>query len=114
MALHLIHGAPPRVPFAMDRQEAFVQVPCLSRLRAAAPPLIGVVVPTLATPWADRFMRHGDTAFAQGFFSIAIAQGEARGELDAVTDHCTGKAGMLLAFDVGRSRHDWLPLLGCG
>jgi hypothetical protein len=113
VALHLINGSPQRVPFAIDRQEAFVQVPCLSRLRAAPPPLIGVVLPTLATPLADRFMRHGDTAFAQGFFSIAIAQGEARGELDAMTDNFTGKAGTLIAFDVGRSRHDWLPILGC-
>ena len=112
VALHLIHGAPQRVPFSMDRQEALVQVPCSSRLRAAAP-LSGVVLSTLATPLADRFMRHGDTAFAQGVFSIAIAQGEARGELDAVTDHFTGKAGMLLAFDGGRSRYDWLPILGC-
>ena len=37
----------------------YCQRPCISGLRATAPQTIGIVLPTLPTPLADSFMRHG-------------------------------------------------------
>jgi hypothetical protein len=62
--LVLIYGPPQEIPLAMDRQEDLVQVPCVARLRTPPSQPMGVVLPTLPTPWADGFVRHGDAAFA--------------------------------------------------
>ena len=110
VARHLIHGSLQRVPVAVDRQEDLVQRPFISRLRA--PPPIGVVLPKRVTPLAARFMRHGDTAFAQEFLYIAVAQGEAIREPDPVTDDLAGKAVVFVTRGVCGWGHAWLPILG--
>jgi hypothetical protein len=73
----------------------------------------GVGLPTLPTPLADRFMGHGDTAFAQEILPVAGVQSEARGEPDAMPDEVTGTAVMLITLGPGWSGHVWLPILVC-
>jgi hypothetical protein len=43
---------------------------------------------------------HGDAMFAQEFLHVAVAQGEARGEPDAVTDDFFGLAVRLVALGI--------------
>src|SRR4029450_8875939 len=88
-------------------------MPCIARLRAPATQPIGVILPKLPAPFADGFVGHGDTTFEQEFLHIAIAQGEAIVEPDAMTDNFTGKAVVLVTLGVGRKGHVWLPILGC-
>ena len=58
-------------------------------------------------------MGHSDAAFEQEFFHVAVAQGEARGEPDPVTDDCTGKTVIPVAPRVGQRGHVWLSILVC-
>jgi hypothetical protein len=109
----LIHSPPQVMALAVDRQQQLIHVPCVPRLRATATQPIGVLLPTLPTPWADSFVGHGDAACAQEFLHVAVAQGEAIGEPDAMTDDGTGKAVMRIALGVGGRGHVRLPILGC-
>jgi hypothetical protein len=68
----------------------------VSRLRATATQLIGVVLPKLLTPLPDGFMRHGDAALEQEFLHIAVAQGEPIVKPDAVADDVAEKAVALV------------------
>jgi hypothetical protein len=47
------------------------------------------------------------------FFHIAVAQGEAIVELDAMTDDLPREAVILVALIGGWSSHVWLPILVC-
>src|SRR5262252_9009410 len=87
-------------------------MPFIARLRATATQPIGVILPKLPAPLADGFVGHCDAAFEQEFLHVAIAQGEAIGEPDAMTDNFTGKAVVLVTLGVGRRGHVWLPSLG--
>ena len=75
--------------------------------------LIGVIPPTLPAPLADGFVGHGETTFEQERLHIAVAQGEAIGEPDAVAHAFAGKAVILVTLGVGWRRHAWLPILQC-
>jgi len=79
----------------------------IARLRTTATQPIGVILPKLPTPFADGFVGHGDTTFAQEFLHVAIAQGEAIVEPDAMTDNFTGKAVVLVTLGVGRRGYVW-------
>src|SRR5262249_58673738 len=83
-----------------------------TRLRTPPSQPMGVVLPTLAPPWADGCVGHQDAACAQELFHVAGAQGEARGEPDPVTDDCARTAVVLVTFGVCGWRHAWLPILG--
>src|SRR5215471_9220629 len=85
----------------------------IARLRTTATQPIGVILPKLPAPFADGFVGHGDTTFEQEFSHVAIAQGEAIVEPDAMTDNFPGKAVVLVTLGVGRRGHAWLPILGC-
>src|SRR5262245_23543351 len=88
-------------------------MPFIARLRATTTQPIGVILPKLPAPFADGFVGHGDTALEQEFLHVAIAQGEAIVEPDAMTDDLAGKAVVLVTLGVGRRGHVWLPILGC-
>ena len=69
--------------------------------------LIGVSLPKLPAPFADGFVGHGDTTFEQEFLHIAVAQGEAIVQPDAVANDFAGKAVILVTLGVG-----WRRMLG--
>jgi hypothetical protein len=87
-------------------------MPLVARPRVLATELMGVVLTKFPTPLAESCVGHGDTTFAQGFLHVAVAQGEARGEPDAVTDDFTGQAVSLVALGIDWSGHVWPPILG--
>src|SRR5262245_13061387 len=109
----LIDGAPQVMPLTIHCQKHFVQVPLVARPSAPVTELIGVGLPKFPTPFADSLVRHDDAAFEQEFFHVAVAQGEAIVEPDAMTDNFPGKAVVLVTLGVGRRGHVWLPILGC-
>ena len=88
------------VPFAMNRQKYFVQVPLVTWLGASMLQPIRVVLPKLQTPLADGFMGDVDPAFAQQFLHVAVAQGEAIIEPDAMADDLAGEAVVFVAGGV--------------
>jgi hypothetical protein len=92
----LIDGAPQVMAFAINRQKHFVQVPFVAWLGASTLQPIRVVLPKFQTPLADGFMGDVDTAFAQQFLHVAVAQGEAIVEPDAMADDLAGEAVVLL------------------
>src|SRR5215470_6769841 len=101
------------MPLTMDREKHLIQVPLVPRARTPPPELIGVGLPKFSTPFADSLVRHDDAAFEQQFFHVAVAQGEAIREPDAMTDNFPWKAVLLVTLGVGRRGHVWLPILGC-
>jgi hypothetical protein len=109
----LIHGVPQVMPLTIDGQENLVQMPFVARLKPPPSQPIGVVLPKLPTPLADRLVGHRDTAFEEDLFHVAVAQGEATGEPDAVADDFARKAVVLVTLGVGRRGHAWLPILMC-
>src|SRR5512132_4201270 len=72
----LIDGTPEIVALAFDRQTHLIQVLFVPGSRASAPELIGILLPELPAPLADRFIRDDDAACKQQFFNIAVAQAE--------------------------------------
>lgn len=50
-----------------------------------------------------------DAALAQELLHVAVAQGEAIVEPDAVAADLAGKAGVFVALGVGGRGHVWLP-----
>ena len=54
-----------------------------------------------------------DTAFEQQFLHVAVAQGEAIVEPDAMADNLAGKAVMFVALGSSGWRHVWLPIGVC-
>jgi hypothetical protein len=95
---------------AVDRQKHFIHVPCIPGPGPTATQPIGVVLPELAAPLADRFVGHVDTTFELQLFDIAVAQGEPIVESDAVAHDFSGKAMILVTLGVGGSGHTWLPI----
>jgi hypothetical protein len=89
----------------VDRQKHFVQVPFVAWLGASMLQPIRVVLSTLQTPLADGLMGDVDTTFAQQFLHVAVAQGEAIREPDAMADDLTGEAVVLGAFRVSGWRY---------
>jgi hypothetical protein len=96
------HGETTR--FYQLRKDYF-QVPLVTGLGASTLQLIGVVLLKLQTPLADGLMDHVDAALEQEFLHVAVAQGEAVVEPDAVTDDFTVKAVVLVAFGVSGRSH---------
>src|SRR5262245_34028744 len=88
------------------------QMPCVAGLRTPPSQPIAIVLPKLPTPLTDGFMGHRDAALEQQFFHIAVAQGEAIRESDAMADDLTGEAMVLIAFRVSAWGHG--SCLSCG
>src|SRR5712692_3649390 len=110
----LVDSPPQVMPLPIDGEKHLIQVPLVARPPAPVTELIGVVLPKLPTPLADRFVGHGDAAFEQEFLHVAVAQGEAIVEPDPMADDFTGKAMVLVMRGVGRRGHAWLHIRGFG
>src|SRR5262245_62220690 len=91
--------------FAINRQKHFIQVPFVAWLGASTLQPIRVVLPKLQTPLPDGLMSDVDTAFAQQFLHVTIAQREAVIEPDPMADDLAGKAVIFVALGVSRWRH---------
>src|SRR5215813_4766158 len=109
----LIDGAPQVMAFTRNRQKHFVQVPFVAWLSASTLQLIRVVLPKFQTPLADGFMGDVDPALEQDLLHIAVAQGEAVVEPDAMANDLTGEAVVFVACGVSGWRHGWLPIGVC-
>ena len=95
------------------RKLVAITSPCARPGPLATQP-IGVGLPKLPTPLADSFAGHSDAAFEQEFLHVAIAQGEAIVEPDAMADDLAGKAVIFVALRVSRWCYVWLPIGGSG
>jgi hypothetical protein len=62
--------------------------------------LIGIVLPELAAPLANRFVRHLDATFQENFLNVTEAQGELIREPDPVANDFARKAVILVPFGV--------------
>jgi hypothetical protein len=72
----LIHGPPQIVALFVDGDEHLIQMPFITRARTAPPQGIRIRLAKLATPLADRFVRHDDPPDKQELFDVAMAEGE--------------------------------------
>jgi hypothetical protein len=104
------HGETTR--FYQLRKDYF-EVPLVPWLGASTLQLIGIVLPKLQTLLADGFMSDVDTAFQEELLHVAVTQGEAIIEPDAMADDLTGKAVIFVVLGVSGWRHVWLPIGVC-
>jgi hypothetical protein len=88
----LVDGAPEVVPFAVDAEKHFIQVPLVAGSGAPVAELIGILLTELVAPLPDRFIRHDDAAGKQELLHIAVAEAEAEIRSDAVADDFGRKA----------------------
>jgi hypothetical protein len=70
----LINDTPEIMPYAIDFQKHLIQMPCIARLSTTPTQLVGIHLPKLAGPLANRFIAHGNTALGEQFFHIPEAQ----------------------------------------
>ena len=93
----LIPRSPEVVAFAIDREENFIEMPRVTRLRASASERIGRGLADFPAPLADRLIGDDDPAGEQRFFDIAIAEAEPAIEPDRVADDLDREAVVLIA-----------------
>jgi hypothetical protein len=92
----LIYCPPQIVMLTLDCQKHLIQVPLIAGPRTAATELIGVLLTELATPLANRLIRHGHATFTQELFHIPDAQTESEVQPDGVADNLHRKAVILI------------------
>ena len=80
------------MPFAVDVEKHFIQVPLVAGSGAPAAELIGILLTELVAPLPNRFIRHDDAAGKQELLHIAVAEAEAEIRSDAVADDFGRKA----------------------
>jgi hypothetical protein len=97
----LIHGSPEVMRFAINGQKHLIQVPFVTRSRAPATQLIGVLLAELAAPLPDRFVRDKHATDKQQFFDITVAEAEAVVQPDVMTDNLGGKMMVFVALRSG-------------
>jgi hypothetical protein len=91
--------------FAVDGEEHLVQVLLIARTRTPAVELIGIGLPELQAPPANRFVGHHNPTDEEQLFDIPIAQAEAIIEPDPVADNLGGKTMVFVAFRGGGKGH---------
>jgi hypothetical protein len=89
--------APEVVPFAIDREEDFVQVPLVAGLGASTTKLARILLTELAIPLADRFIGHNDATGEQELFHIAVAEAEAERQPHRMADDLSWESVVLVA-----------------
>jgi hypothetical protein len=93
----LIDGPPQIVPFAVDPEKDFIEVPLISRLRLPAPELIGILLAKCPAPLPNRFVSDNDATGEQEFFHVAIAETEPEIQPDPMADDLVREAVVLVA-----------------
>jgi hypothetical protein len=101
----LIHRAPQIVAFTIDRQEDLVQVPLITWPGTPATELIRILLPELATPLPDGFVRHNDPTNEQEFFHITMAKREAKIQPDSVADDLPREPMMFIQIGADSGSH---------
>ena len=89
----------------LDRQKHLIQVPLVTWPGTAATELIGVLLPELATPFADGLIGYNHPAFQQQLFDIPEAQAEAKVQPYRVTNDLHRKAVILICCGDGWCVH---------
>jgi hypothetical protein len=82
----LIDGPPQIVPFAVDGEKDFVQVPLVTRPGMPAAQLIGIGLPELPAPVAYCPISQDDAVCGHQLFGIPVTQAEAEIQPDTVAD----------------------------
>jgi hypothetical protein len=98
----------PVMAFAVDRQKHFIEKPFIPGARSPATQPIRVVLPELLTPPTDGFVGDVDAPFQEELLHVAIAQGEAIIEPDAMTDNVAREAVVFVSLGVSGRSH-----IGC-
>ena len=81
-------------------QVNFIHIPLVARPGASAAELIRVLLPELAAPCADGFIRHDHATDEQEFLNIAVTEAKTKIEPHTVADDL-GRETMILV-EVGR------------
>jgi hypothetical protein len=84
------------MPFAVDVEKDFIEVPFITRSRAPAAELMGIRLPKFSTPRPHRLIGEDDAAFGHQLFNISVAQAEAEVEPDTVADNLCRKPMTLI------------------
>jgi hypothetical protein len=87
------------VAHAIHCQNHLIEVPLISRLRAAVPQLIGIRLSKFPAPLPDRLIRHDDAPGEEEFLHVAVAQAEPEREPDAMADNLDRETVVLVAVD---------------
>ena len=93
----LSHGPPEIMPFAVDGEEDFIQMPRISRPRTPASELIGIGLAEFPTPFTDGLIGDDDAAREQEFFHIAVAEAEAERQPHRMADDPSWESVVLVA-----------------
>ena len=88
----LIYCPPPIMPLAFDGQQHLIHMPLVPGPGASPPELIGILLPELAAPFADRLVGHDDSAFKQQLFDITKTQAEPNVQPHGMADN-VGRKG---------------------
>ena len=82
----LIYRAPEVLALTVDRDEQFVQVPCVAETTLTAFQPAGVLGTEFDGPLPDRFVSHFHTTLSEQVFNVSEAQTESIVQPDGVTD----------------------------
>jgi hypothetical protein len=95
----LVDGAPEIAPFSVNREEHFVQVPCVTWSGVLAPKLVSILLAKFPTPFPNRFVRDDDATNKEQLFNILVTEAEAEVQPDAMADDLGREAVVLVAVD---------------
>jgi hypothetical protein len=87
------------VPLAIDREEDFIQMPCVAGSGTPALELIGIGLPELQTLLPNGFIRDEDPTGEQQLLDIAIAEAETEIQPHRMTDDLDREAVILVGVD---------------
>jgi hypothetical protein len=100
----LIDRVPEPMLLAVDRNDNFVEMPFVTKLRRALADFVGEVAPEFPGPTPNRFITDNDAASGQKIFDHPQAEWKAEIQPNCVSDHFGGKA-MAAIKGVGRLDH---------
>ena len=97
----LIHGPPQILPLSVDRDENFVQEPCISESTLASFQTLYIVETALRAPPSDCFLGHHDSAFGEQILDISETDAESVVQPDCMTDDFGRKTVTVIAGSCG-------------
>ena len=101
----LIDRPPEIVPFAVEAEEDFIEVPLVTGPGPASPQRIGIGLPKFPAPISNSFVRHGNAAFHHKFLSVAVAEAELEIQSDRMADDLHGEAMTLILVGCSQRIH---------
>ena len=87
------------MPLAVDGEKDLIEMPFITRLWAAPPQLVGILLAKFPTPLADGLIGHDDPMSEQELFHVTIAETDPEIQPDTVADDLGRKAVILIAVD---------------